>query len=171
METRKRIIAGLDIIVILVVASSALIGLVRGLMRELLSLIVWISAILGALSLGPKAAGWLELGSDALDAFAGYAIVFVAIIILGAVMQKLMAKAVDATGLSGTDRMLGLAFGSVRGLAICLVAFVAMRPFVQEAAWWQAAAAPSLLAEFEDELLELIGGADAGAPNLRTELL
>ncbi len=171
MEIRSWLIAGLDIIVLVLVAASALIGLVRGLMREVLSLVIWVSAILGAMTLGPLVAHRLTLGSQAADAVAGYAIVFVAIIVLGAMTQKLVAKALDATGLSGADRLLGLVFGGARGLAICLVAFVVMRPFVQDAVWWQASVAPPLLAEFEDKLLQLVGGAAVRASDPRTEAL
>ena len=147
--------------VLVLVAASALIGLLRGLMREVLSLAIWIAALLGTISLGPLVADWLALDSPAMSAISGYAIVFVAVILLGALTQKLVARAVDATGLSGADRVLGLAFGGARGLAVCLVAFVVMRPFAQDAAWWQAALAPPLLAELENELLELLGGAGA----------
>ena len=148
-----------------------MIGLVRGLMRELLSLAIWVSAIVGAMSLGPPVADWLALDSQALGAVAGYAIVFLAVVVAGALAQKLVAKAVDATGLSGADRVLGLAFGGARGLAICLVAFVVMRPFAQDATWWQAALAPPLLAEIEDELLDLLGSVGAIPANPTFEAL
>ena len=171
METRSRPIAGLDIVVLVLVSASALIGLLRGLIREVLSLAIWISAILGAMSLGPLVADWLAFDPQAMSAVAGYAMVFLAVIVLGAVAQKLVAKAVDATGLSGADRVLGLAFGAVRGLAICLVAFVVMRPFAQDAAWWQVAFAPPLLAEFEEELLDLLGGVAAVPSNPTIEAL
>lgn len=171
MAIRRRRIAGLDIIVLVLVAASASIGLLRGLMREVLSLATWVVAILGAMSLGPLVADWLALDSRALSAVAGYAIVFVAVIVLGAVTQKLVAKVVDSTGLSGADRVLGLAFGGARGLAICLVAFVVMRPFAQDAAWWQVALAPPMLAEFEDELLELLGSVGVAPSNPTVEAL
>ena len=150
-------------------------------MREVLSLAIWVSAVLGTISLGPLVADWLSLApsvadwltfdSEAAQAVAGYAIVFVAVFLLGSMIQNLAAKALDATGLSGTDRMLGLVFGGARGLALCLVAFVILRPFAEDAAWWQASLAPPLLAEFENELLELVSGVDAGASDLRMETL
>ena len=171
METRSSLIATFDIIVLALVASSALIGLARGLMRELLSLVIWVSAVLGAMALGPQVGDWMALGSQAANAVAGYATVFVAVFVLGAVVQKLVAKAVDATGLSGADRALGLVFGGARGLALCLVTFLVMRPFAQDAAWWQASLAPPLLAEFENELLELVGGVDADSSDVRMETL
>lgn len=155
----------------MLVAASALVGLLRGLMREVLSLVIWVSAIVGAMALGPLAADWLALDSPAMSAVAGYAIVFVAVIVLGAVTQKLVAKVVDVTGLSGADRLLGLVFGGARGLAICLVAFVVLRPFAHDAAWWQAALAPPVLAEFEDELLDLLGSDGAAPSNLTVEAL
>ena len=158
-----------------------MIGLFRGLMREVLSLVIWVSAVLGTISLGPLVADWLALapsvadwlafGSEAAEAVAGYAVVFVAVILLGAMIQKLVAKALDATGLSGTDRVLGLVFGGARGLALCLVAFVILRPFAADAAWWQDSLAPPLLAEFESQLLEWVGGIEADASDLRMETL
>ena len=154
----------------MLVAASALIGLLRGLLRELLSLVIWVAAVLGTISLGPLVADRLALDSQAISAIAGYAMVFAAVILLGALAQKLVARVVDATGLSGTDRVLGLAFGGVRGLAVCLIAFVVMRPFAQDAAWWQAALAPPLLAELEHKLLDLLGGVGGGAVPLKSTL-
>ena len=155
----------------MLVAASALIGLFRGLMREVLSLVIWVSAILGAMSLGPLVADWLAFESPAMGAAAGYVMVFAAVIVLGALTKKLVSKAVDAAGLSGTDRLLGLVFGGARGLAVCLVAFVIMHPFAEDAAWWQAALSPPLLAEFEHELLELLGRVGAVPPNPIVEAL
>lgn len=152
-------------------AASALIGLLRGLTREVLSLAIWFAAILGAMSLGPLAAKLLALDSRAMSAVAGYVMVFVVIIVLGALVQRLVAKAVDATGLSGTDRVLGLVFGGARGLAICLVIFIILRPFVQENDWWQAAFAPLVLAALEDELLELLDRFGAAPSNPTVEAL
>lgn len=155
----------------MLVAASALIGLFRGLMREMLSLAIWVSAILGAMSLGPLVADWLALSPQAMSAIAGYATVFMAVILFGALTQKLVAKAVEAAGLSGTNRVLGLVFGSARGLAVCLVAFVVMQPFAQDTAWWQAALAPPLLAEFEDDLRALLGSIGAVPSNPTVEAL
>ncbi len=162
-------------------AASALIGLFRGLMREVLSLAIWVAAVLGTLSLGPvvadwlalgpSVADWLNLGSEAAEVVAGYAIVFVGVFLLGAMIQKLVAKALDATGLSGADRMLGLVFGGARGLALCLVAFVVLRPFAEDAAWWRASLAPPLLAEFEHQLLEWVGSSEAEVSNFGMETL
>ena len=151
----------LDLVVIGVVVLSAGIGTVRGLAREVLSLMIWISAFLGAFYFGPLVDDWMDLDWGFAD-IAGYIVVFVAVLMLGSLAKNLMARLLEATGLTGLDRTLGLAFGGARGLLICLVVLVAARPFAEHADWWRASFTRPLLVQFEDELLGFIWGEDGG---------
>ena len=153
----------LDLVVIGVVALSACIGLVRGLVREVLSLIIWIAAFVGAFYFGPLVDDWMGLDWD-WDNVAGYVAVFVAVLVLGSLAKHLMARLIEATGLTGLDRTLGLAFGGARGLLICLVGLVAVRPFAEHADWWRASFTRPMLVQFEDELVGFIGGGGDSAP-------
>lgn len=147
--------SGADGVIVAVVGLSTLIGLVRGLAREVLSVIVWVTAFVAALALGELVARALELGAD-FGTAAGFAIVFVAILIAGAVLQRMLAKLVRSTGIGGTDRMLGSLFGALRGGLVVLVALIALRPFAETTAWWlESALVPELLA-FERDILDFL---------------
>ena len=147
--------SGADGIIVAVVGLSTAIGLVRGLAREVMSVIVWVTAVVAALLLGGPVARVLEIGAG-FGTAAGFAIVFVAVLIAGAIVQRMLAKLVRSTGIGGTDRMLGSLFGALRGGLVVLVALIALRPFAETTAWWlESALVPELLA-FENDVLELL---------------
>ncbi|HVF35622.1 MAG TPA: CvpA family protein [Candidatus Saccharimonadia bacterium] len=129
-----------DVAIAVIVAISVVIGLVRGLVVEVLSLAVWIAAVMLAIALGPQVAEWfggsIELPSARVAL--GYAIVFFTVLIAGAIVVYLMRKLVKGTGLSGTDRVLGMVFGLARGaiVVVVLVLLVGFTPLPRDP-WWQ----------------------------------
>ena len=155
-----------DIIVLIVILLSALIGLARGLISEVLSLASWALALILALYLAP----WVgeRLSADLADArlAIGFAIVFVAVLIAGAIAQWLVRKLVESSGLTGTDRFLGFLFGSARGVLVCIVALIVMRPFAEDTDWWQASVVRPELAAFEEDVLQLMGRAKSAVSNV-----
>jgi membrane protein required for colicin V production len=66
-----------------------------------------------------------------------FAILFVLTLIVGALLSNLVEMLVHATGLSSTDRILGMGFGIVRGglIVVVIVALLANTPAVQDI-WW-----------------------------------
>ncbi len=147
-----------DIVLSIVILLSALMGLARGLVKEVLSLLIWGAAFVAAIAFGNLAGVWLggDMG-DALRSLLGFAAVFVAVLIAGAVVQWLFAKLIESTGLSGTDRFLGFLFGSGRGIVVCAVVLIALRPFVEDAHWWQESRIRPELTRMEQGLLEILG--------------
>lgn len=145
-----------DVVMGIVIIVSAVFGLMRGLIREVLSLVIWVSALLLGLAFADSVAGVLGLDLSAgLQTAIGFAIVFVAVLVGGALAQRFFGGLVKSTGLTGTDRTLGLVFGTVRGAAVVLVALILLRPFAQDRVWWsESLIAPPLLT-FENEVLEL----------------
>src|SRR5690606_1189151 len=69
---------------------------------------------------------------------AGCAILFVATLLVGAMINFLIGELIRVTGLSGTDRFLGMAFGAARGalLVVVAVGLLSLGP-VQQDPWWQ----------------------------------
>lgn len=153
----------LDLIVVIVIALSAFIGAARGLVREVLSLVIWVAAFVGAYYFGPPVDDWLDLDWGFANV-AGYVAVFAAVLVLGSLCKNLLARLVEATGLTGIDRTLGLAFGGARGLLICLVVLVAVRPFAEHADWWRSSFTRPVLVQFEDELVGFLGGGGEEQP-------
>ena len=147
--------SGADGIIVAVVGLSTAIGLVRGLAREVMSVIVWVTAFVAARLLGEPVAGLLGIGAG-LAAAVGFAVVFVAVLIAGAIVQRGLAELVRSTGIGRMDRMLGSLFGAVRGVLVVLVALIALRPFAETTTLWlESALVPELLA-FEREVLDLL---------------
>jgi len=148
-----------DIVILVIVLLSALIGLTRGLFKEVLSLASWVAAFVLGLYLAPDAAVYLEgqITDDMVRLVVAFIAIFVATLIVGGLVQWVVGSLVKGTGLTGTDRFLGFLFGGGRGLLVCLVGLISIRSFAQAADWWQASAlVPELLA-FEHDLLELLG--------------
>lgn len=129
----------IDIALLVILGLSAVMGLWRGLVTEVMSLAVWIGAGWLAFAAGPAVAAMFEPNIDSPTArwALGYASVFLAALMVGALLVWLIQRLVKGTGLSGTDRLLGLGFGLARGAFIgCLLVLVAgFTPLPQEAAW------------------------------------
>ncbi|HEV8691994.1 MAG TPA: CvpA family protein, partial [Ideonella sp.] len=101
-----------------VLVLSVVIGLWRGLVYELLSLIGWIVAFVVAQAYGAAVSAWLPLGASGSPtrlAFA-YGVTFVATLIVWTLLAKLVRLMISATPLSVLDRALGCAFGFARGV-------------------------------------------------------
>jgi membrane protein required for colicin V production len=162
-------VAALDMVLVAVVGLSALIGLSRGIVREVLSLGAWVLALAVAYLFAP------ELGASIADELGTFRVVlaflaiFLTMLILAGLVQWLVGKLIQTTGLSGTDRLLGLFFGGARGLVVCLVALIAMRPFVQEAGWWQASVLRNELLAFEERAMYWAGRAGSALGQIADE--
>ncbi len=154
-------LATLDIVIFVVVLLSAFIGLVRGLVKEVLSIVAWIAALVVAVFFSSDVGGLLPetWGSDALRQSLGFILLFVGSLIMASVIKWLISKLVESTGLSGTDRFLGFLFGSARGLLVTLVLLIGLEQLASDTSWWQEARLPGELLAFEDELRKLFGQA------------
>jgi membrane protein required for colicin V production len=150
-----------DIVILIIILVSALIGLVRGLLREVLSLASWFAAFILALYFAPMVAAVLaaQIADESIRLVVGFIAVFVATLIGGGIIQWLLRKLVETSGLSGTDRFLGFLFGSVRGVLVCIIMLIAIRPFGENSEWWQQSAITPELLAFEQDVLELMGRA------------
>jgi len=130
----------IDYIIIAVVLISAIVGIVRGFFREAISIATWLAAIWVVYVYAGNAAEMLstKVESPVVRLLIAGAALFIAVLLLGALLGYLVSLLVQSTGLSGTDRLLGMVFGSVRGvimLALLLVLAVGLLPVEQES-WW-----------------------------------
>lgn len=143
--------AAVDIILLLVLAASVLLGLWRGLVFEVLSVAGWVLAFFLAQWYADWAAGWLPLGdatAPPLRYAAGFALVFVATLFGSSLLAWLVKKAFESVGLRPIDRVLGAGFGLLRGLVLllALALLVHMTPWRDSEAWQQALGPDWLLA-------------------------
>lgn len=133
----------LDFIIIGIIALSALISLVRGFVKESISLTSWILAGFIALRYFEPMAQLLApyIESPTIRTGSGFAILFVCTLIVGAIVNYMASQMVSKTGLSGTDKSLGVVFGGARGVLIVtmVVLLAGLTPMPSES-WWQESA-------------------------------
>ena len=131
--------AGLDWVVVAILAASVLLGLWRGLVYEVLSVLNWLAAFVLAQWLAPRAAAFLPLsrGGESVQYAAGFAVVFIGALFAGGLLAWLTKKLVEAVGLRPVDRALGGIFGLVRGtVAVLALAVVVHLTGLKNGAWW-----------------------------------
>jgi membrane protein required for colicin V production len=132
-----------DYAVVVLVALSTLLAFARGVVRELIALASWIVGIAVALMFAGPAAGllaWLDV-TPAIRLVLAFVLIFVAVLVAGALVAWVLSRAIRAAGLSFVDRFLGGVFGLARGaLLVVLFAVVAGLTALPRHDWWQNAA-------------------------------
>jgi len=139
-----------DYFILAIITISALLSLWRGFFKEALSLVTWVAALWFAMlyfdDFGGYLSQWIETPS--VRGWVAFAILFVAIVIAGGVVNFLVGKLVEKSGLSATDRALGMVFGVARGAVIVSVlVMLAGLTSVPQDPWWSESL---LLAHFQD---------------------
>jgi len=148
-----------DVAVVAFLFLSVVLALFRGLIREVVALVSWVIGVVVALlyagDLASVFVGWRI--TPAVAQVLAFIALFVGVLIVGGVVGSLLSRMIRAVGLGWVDRLLGGAFGVVRGLAIVLVfVLIAGVTSLPRNAWWQdALLAPPLVSaalEFRDWL-------------------
>ena len=129
-----------DWILIAIITVSSVFGLLRGFVKELLSLASWVAAFfiarLFSFKLSNFMVDWID--QPQFRVIAAFVILFAATLVVGALINNVFSRLVSATGLTGTDRLFGMVFGIVRGslLVIVMVSLLSLTP-VSNDQWWQ----------------------------------
>jgi len=132
--------AWIDVVILALIALSAILSLFRGFVREAVALATWLVALWVAMAFHEDLAAilsqWIETPSA--QKITAFAVLFICVLLLGAIINYLANKLVDKTGLTGTDRLLGIVFGVARGgvIVAILVLLAGLTPFPQDP-WWQ----------------------------------
>lgn len=130
-----------DIAILAVLLLSMLFGLLRGFVGAVLSLACWVAAFWVTWEFGHVVAdgygAWLH--EPAARIVAGYVTCFVGVLLVGALLGWLARGLMDRGGLRGGDRMLGAAFGIVRGwlLVTFVVLMLGFTAVPRTAGWWR----------------------------------
>ena len=172
-----------DYCIIAALALSVLMGLWRGFIGEVLALACWVFAFWVAFMFGDRlAAQFTAITLPSARLLLGYAICFFVVLIAGAIVSFLMRKLVAGSGLTGSDRMLGMLFGLLRGLAIVTLTVLVLKftppprdpwwrqsqlmPTFENGARWLSAQLPPEVTQYLDfhVLLPQIPAAPASPP-------
>lgn len=132
---------GLDYAVIVIVAASALLGLWRGVVGEVIALGAWVLAFFAAKWWAAEVANLFTFIADpGMRVVAAWVAIFMVVLIVMALIRLAVRGLLAALGLSLADRFLGIIFGVARGLLVvlALVAIGAMVGLPKEK-WWSEA--------------------------------
>ncbi len=128
-----------DLAMLAVLLLSMAVGAWRGLAFELMSLLGWLAAYLAAQWFSLAVAPHVPIGSPGspLNHAAAFALTFIATLIAWSLLARLMKMLIHATPLSGIDRLLGAAFGVLRGVVLLLAVatVVTHTPWVEAPTW------------------------------------
>jgi membrane protein required for colicin V production len=110
----------LDILILGVLVISSLVGLARGLVREVLSLVAWGLAIWVGITFSGLVADYLEtsIPSPTARSAAAFGILFLVTLLIAGMVGSMLTNLLQVTGLSGIDRVAGLLFGLARGILV-----------------------------------------------------
>lgn len=128
-----------DLAIIAIILISVLISLLRGFVKEALSLTGWILAFWVGLTFAGGFSRFLKSSIDdpTFRLFVSFAILFVLTLILSTVANFFASQLVQRTGLSGTDRFIGVVFGLLRGIVIVsALVLLASLTTMPKSAWW-----------------------------------
>lgn len=130
----------LDWLFLLGLLASIGLGVWRGFVYEVLSVLNWLLALVLAQWLGDEVGRMLPIDSrsETLIHIAGFVLVFVVSVFVGGVVVWGLPKLIEQAGLRPVDRVLGGAFGVLRAiiLVLAMTVFVLMTP-VKEQDWWR----------------------------------
>ena len=110
----------------------SLIGAVRnGLTKEIVRMIALVAGIVGGLWWYREAAAYLQpfLADENIASFAGFLVILFGSLIAGMILAWALVKILGWVGLRWFDRLLGGAFGLVRGLLVCAALVLALLAF------------------------------------------
>jgi membrane protein required for colicin V production len=138
-----------DVGMLVIVLLSAMISLLRGFVKEALSLATWVAALIVGRLFSTKLAILLEnqISVPSMRLATAFILLFLGMLIVGALINQLISQLVKATGLTGTDRLLGMLFGCARGVLVVaiIVGMLSMTPVVNDPWWKESKLIPMIL--------------------------
>ncbi len=151
----------LDLGLIAVVLISAFLAMLRGFTREVLAIASWGAAAVAAIYLHPMVLPYVKpyIAKDVIAlAVAAAAVFFVTLIVVWLITIKLSDAILDSK-VGALDRSLGFLFGAVRGLLLCVIAFLFFNwlvPAQTQPLWVKTARMRPLLQATGDQLIAVL---------------
>ncbi|MEJ2143343.1 MAG: CvpA family protein [Gammaproteobacteria bacterium] len=148
-----------DIVIPGIIVVSALISLMRGFVREALSLVGWLAAFWIALTFADDLANLFLAGISvpSIRIIVAFTILFVVTLVIMAIINNLARQLIKKSGLKVTDRMIGMLFGLARGVVVVsvLVLLAGFTTMTQDL-WWKESVMIDVFHEFAVWLQQLV---------------
>lgn len=129
-----------DYVILAIVVVSAAISVLRGFLREAISLLGWVFAFWLALTFADDVSGLFEryVSQPSIRHGLAFFAIIVGSLVITAVVMYFVRLAIDKTEITGTDRALGVVFGIARGIVIVaiLVLFAGLTALPRDP-WWK----------------------------------
>ncbi|MFJ2991836.1 CvpA family protein [Pandoraea sp. NPDC087047] len=167
-----------DYAAIAILVGSMLLGMLRGLVRELFNLVGWVVAFFVARAFGPTVAHWLPAdlpGGEMTQGALGFLLVLVAVVFGAGIVSALVGRMTDLIGLRPADRGLGMLFGIVRGILLLMLLMVAAKltALPQQPVWqhsltrpWVEAGLDRLMPYLPEAVQHYLQKPEAAVPNV-----
>ena len=130
-----------DWVLVAIIGVSSLISVKRGFVKEAISLAIWALAFFIAVAFDDRLAVLLQgvVESASLRFMISFVVLFAATLVVGSMVNYLLGELVRMTGLSGTDRLFGMAFGLARGIIVVMTILILLPTVfpVRQDEWWQ----------------------------------
>lgn len=149
----------IDFILIGIIAFSSLISILRGFMKEMISLLAWVAAFVVAMLYCAQLAPLVPASVDIPSARLAIAFVslFILTLIVGGVINAVVGLLVKKTGLSGSDRSIGVVFGLVRGVfLVCVLLLLGSLTPMPQDDWWKSSQVIHYLTPVAQSLSDLL---------------
>ncbi|NNM61749.1 MAG: CvpA family protein [Steroidobacteraceae bacterium] len=130
---------GADIVICLVLLVSIVAGLVRGFVREAVSLVFLVGGVIAAWVFGPRIEPHLGgyLAAPSVRPWVARLIILVLVLLIGSFVGALTAYLMRSAGLGFVDRVLGVLFGALRGaILVGLLVIGGDLVHLNHEAWW-----------------------------------
>lgn len=134
--------------------------MIRGFVREAFALAGWVAATVLARLFYAHLAAKLTgvVSTPSLRMVLGFALIFIGVLLLSALLGYLLSTLLKSAGLSSWDRFLGAVFGAVRGILAILALITVIMPYARQDAWWQASTLVPAFARYSGLATEMTQG-------------
>lgn len=132
----------LDVVILALLAVAAVVGALRGFLREAMSLLVWLAAILLTLMYTSRLASVLpidKVGSGQTRATVSALVLFAGTLMTGNLINWMVGRATARKSMAPPDRIIGAVFATARALVMMtlLVLMANLVPDLRQEAWWR----------------------------------
>ena len=151
----------IDWLIVAVVILSTLLSLKRGFVKEILSLLTWVIAFVVSIKFSDQMQALLidQVQNDQVRYIVSFVSLFVASLIVGALVSFLLGSLIQVTGLSSTDRVLGMLFGFARGslIVVAFVSILSLSPAIEKTDFWKTSQLIPQLGQLNEWTREMLG--------------